>query len=328
MIGWAESRDHDPYRNLAIEEQLLDLCGDGPILYLWQNARTVVLGRNQDPWRECRVALLEAEGGCLARRLSGGGAVYHDLGNLNFSFLARREAYDVSRQTQVVQRAVERLGLRAGASGRNDLTADGRKFSGSAFYERGDRCCHHGTVMFHVDAAAMARYLTVPESKLASKGVSSVEARVTNLWDLLPGVTVEAGKAALLSAFEDIYGEKCRKVDLSALDAEGLAAGEARFRDPTWLYGRWGELPIERTRRFSWGEVSVRLRASRGRIAEAAVYSDAMDPAWVGALRERLIGAACESRSLLAALDECHAPEAVRRDLAAWIEKWGTELEV
>lgn len=238
MIAWTESPGCDPYRNLAIEEQLLDQCGEGPVLYLWQNERTVVIGRNQEARRECRAELLEAEGGRLARRLSGGGAVYHDLRNLNFSFLARRADYDVPKQLKVVCRAVESFGLRAVFSGRNDLEIDGRKFSGSAFFERGDKCCHHGTVMIDVDRAALDRYLTVPESKLAGKGITSVQSRVTNLRELLPDVTVEKVKAALLAAFEQVYGEKARQLDLSVLDGDRLAAGEARFRDREWIYGR------------------------------------------------------------------------------------------
>ena len=238
MISWIESSGYDPYRNLAIEEQLLKLCGNGPILYLWQNERTVVVGRNQEPRRECRTALLEAEGGHLARRLSGGGAVYHDLGDLNFSFLARREEYDVPRQLSVICCAMESMGLSAVPSGRNDLEIDGRKFSGNAFYEQGDRCCHHGTVMVDVDRKAMARYLTVPEKKLLSKGVDSVQARVVNLRELCPDATVKKVKAALLAAFEHIYGDEPQRLDLSALDEQKLASGEARFRDRTWVYGR------------------------------------------------------------------------------------------
>ena len=238
MISWIEGPGYDPYRNLAIEEQLLDLCDSGPILYLWQNERTVVIGRNQDPRRECRAALLETEGGHLARRLSGGGAVYHDLGNLNFSFLARREDYDVPKQLGVICRAMESLGLSAVPSGRNDLEIEGRKFSGNAFYERNGRRCHHGTIMVDVDREALDRYLTVPEKKLASKGIASVQARVVDLRELCSDVTVGKVKAALLAAFENIYGEKCRKIDISMLDAEALKAGEDRFRDRAWIYGK------------------------------------------------------------------------------------------
>ncbi len=124
----------DPHTNLAMEDALLQsLPADTALLFLWQNRHTVVIGSGQNAWRECNTALLEKEGGTLARRSSGGGAVYHDLGNLNFSFIVPREDYDVDRQLHVVTDAVRRLGLAAEKSGRNDLLIDGRKFSGNAF---------------------------------------------------------------------------------------------------------------------------------------------------------------------------------------------------
>ena len=196
----------DPYENLALEQTLLERVEEGEcILYLWQNARTVVIGRNQNPWKECRTTLLTEEGGRLARRLSGGGAVFHDLGNLNFTFLMREEDYDLSRQLRVIETACLSLGVPVERSGRNDLLADGRKFSGNAFYHHLGRAYHHGTLMVDVDLEMVQRYLSPSKAKLAAKGVDSVRSRVVNLKEFVPDLTVDNLKNALVSAFASVY---------------------------------------------------------------------------------------------------------------------------
>lgn len=127
-INYIESTTYDPYANLAMEEYLMLHCGKTEcILYLWQNEHTIVIGRNQNPWKECHLTQLEESGGHLVRRLSGGGAVYHDLGNVNFTFLVQKENYDVGRQLDVIIGAMRRLGIQAERSGRNDILADGKR---------------------------------------------------------------------------------------------------------------------------------------------------------------------------------------------------------
>ena len=191
-----ESEGLDPYRNLAIEQHLLEtVLGGCCLLYLWQNERTVVIGRNQNAWAECRTTALFEEGGRLARRLSGGGAVYHDLGNLNFTFLLCEEDYDLTRQLSVIRRACSLCGIETEISGRNDLLASGRKFSGNAFCHHEGRAYHHGTLLIDVDADAMGRYLSPSKAKLEAKGVESVRSRVVNLRELNPALTVDMLKA-------------------------------------------------------------------------------------------------------------------------------------
>ena len=144
----------DPWHNLAVEALLFDTLGrDARVLYLWQNRNTVVIGRHQNAWKECRVKLLEDEGGVLARRSTGGGAVYHDLGNLNFSFVMPRSEDDLRRRLNVVRRAVAAFGIETEFTGRNDLvvSAGGGKFSGSAFRYTNAVALHHGTLMVDVD---------------------------------------------------------------------------------------------------------------------------------------------------------------------------------
>ena len=199
-------RGTDPYENLALEEALLSRVGEGElILYLWQNERTVVIGKNQNPWKECRTALLAEEGGHLARRLSGGGAVFHDLGNLNFTFLMPEAEYALSRQLSVIELACRSLGVPVQRSGRNDLLADGRKFSGNAFYHHLGRAYHHGTLMVDVDLDRVQRYLSPSKAKLAAKGVDSVRSRVVNLKEFVPDLTVQRLADALVDALLDVY---------------------------------------------------------------------------------------------------------------------------
>ena len=150
----------NPYLNLAVESELLDNFLENTItLFLWRNKQTVVIGTNQNPYSECDVASLLNEGGHLARRRTGGGAVYHDLGNLNFSFIADKKIYDVKRQMTVIQKALLNFGLETEVSGRNDITYQGRKFSGNAFAKTKYQGLHHGTIMIKTDGEKLQKYL-------------------------------------------------------------------------------------------------------------------------------------------------------------------------
>lgn len=136
------SNQTNPYWNIAVENHLLSLPETEVVsLYLWKNRRTVVIGQNQNPYSECNVEALEADGGYLMRRRTGGGAVYHDYGNINFSFIVPKAMYDQTRQFSVIQRAVLDFGIVAELSGRNDILTDGRKFSGNAFSRAATRIC-------------------------------------------------------------------------------------------------------------------------------------------------------------------------------------------
>ena len=269
---------HVPYRNLAVEAYLLETVQPGCcILYLWQNRHTVVIGKNQNSWKECRVQELEKDGGYLVRRLSGGGAVFHDLGNLNFTFLIREEDYDVARQLDVILRAVSMLGIKAEKSGRNDITVDGKKFSGNAFYSSGGHCYHHGTLLLNVDMANLGKYLNVSQAKLQSKGVESVRSRVTNLIDYCPDLTVGLMTEKLIAAFEEVYGCKPKEMDAAEFDEKRIDELTAKFSSWEWKYGKKIPFTFEAEKRFSWGSVHMQFQVNGGRVEQSAVYSDAMD---------------------------------------------------
>lgn len=305
---WIDTANTDPYRNLAMEEYMtMHVPAGTVVLFLWQNRRTVVIGRNQDAYRECRTELLEREGGFLARRLSGGGAVFHDLGNLNFTFMARKADYDVDRQLEVILRAVRRAGIPAEKTGRNDLTADGKKFSGNAFYRSGDCRYHHGTLMLSVDKEMVGRYLSVSREKLVSKGVASVRSRVGNLTDFAQELTLAQLKENLIGAFEEVYGLPAERFDETALDAAEIRQARERLASWEWRYGRRIPCTWETSRRFAWGEVCIRLQVNEGRIQDAAVFSDAMDHAFAAELAACLTGCRFESGEMARAAERVTA---------------------
>ncbi|HPE16722.1 MAG TPA: lipoate--protein ligase [Oscillospiraceae bacterium] len=313
----------DPYDNLAREAYLTSHARAGEVvLYLWQNDRTVVVGRNQNCFKECRVALLEAEGGHLARRPSGGGAVYHDRGNLNFSFVARREDYDVGHQLSVILHACRALGIPAEATGRNDLTVSGKKFSGNAFLEKRAGCCHHGTILIHADTAAAERYLSASREKLASKGVASVRARIANLADFRPGLTVPEMRAALFTAFESVYGLSASLLAPEDFDPGALASLRESFASDAWRYGEKLDFTYEISRRFLWGGLTLLLRAEDGAVARCRAESDAMDADFIAALAPALEGVACRAEPLAQRVLQLGAGEAAwREDVASMLRE-------
>ncbi len=293
---------NDPWWNLSVEEYLLDRVEPGQcILYLWQNENTVMIGRNQNPWRECRTEQFESEGGKLARRLSGGGAVYHDLGNLNFTFVVSRELYDLEKQVGVILKAVNSLGIKAEMSGRNDLTADGRKFSGNAFCFRKASAFHHGTVLVDANFEKLSNYLQVSQEKMKSKGVQSVQSRVVNLSELQPALTVDAVADALIASFRVAYNSDAPVEDAIRDGKAGRASLEelyCKYSSWNWRYGEAPKFDVELEKRFHWGAVQLGFQLENGIVKEASAYSDAMDAEFIAGLPDILKGCTFSSQQL------------------------------
>lgn len=298
-----ETNGTDPYENLALEEHLLSrVREDEALLYLWQNDHTVVIGQNQNALREVNLSRLRADGGHLARRLSGGGAVYHDLGNLNFTFVLPKAAYDLARQTRVILEAARLLGAPAEASGRNDILAGGRKFSGNAYYRRGETWYHHGTLLVDTDLDALGRYLNVSPEKLAARGVASVRSRVCNLREYAPDATVEAARRAMAAAFSSAYGEKVEMFDQNRIKNDGVGEIKRRISSENYLIGENFPFSLLLQRRFAWGGLELALNVRAGRISDCRAYSDAMEEQEIACLPGRLAGCAVDGAAFAKAL--------------------------
>ena len=316
----------DPYRNLALEKYLMDHVQPGQcILYLWQNANTVVIGRNQCAQEECRLPELEAAGGHLARRLSGGGAVYHDLGNLNFTFLVRRADYDVTRQTEVILQAVRTLGVPAMRTGRNDLVAEGKKFSGHAYYRSGNACYHHGTLMVDVAMDKLGLYLKPAPDKLKAKGVQSVRSRVVNLTQYCPGLTIDALCQQLVEAFCLVYGLNACPLPEDFVDDSAVETLSRRFSSPEWLLGKFDPALsglVERRERFGWGGVTLRYTVKDGVLHRVALHSDGLEADYLATVPSLLEGCANNRKEVCRALTRAAGSPAlcqIAEDLASMI---------
>lgn len=295
------SNQTEPYWNISVENYLVEHA-DAVVLYLWRNRRTVVIGQNQNPFSECNVEALEADGGYLMRRKTGGGAVYHDDGNLNFSFVVPKALYDQMRQFSVIQRAVESFGLHTELSGRNDILAEGRKFSGNAFSKGRVNDLHHGTLLIKGDMSDLARYLKPKPAKLQKHGVQSVRSRVVNLAELNPEITPESISFRLKEAFFSEYSEYSECSEYSDY-SEIIKISEVKrlhdhFASPEWKYGRWRTFTAQRTGQFDWGGVELALTVdeARGVITDVQIASDALDLAALDETRLLLTGADTKKR--------------------------------
>ena len=320
MISYI-SRSTDPAWNLALEEYFFETVPAGESFFmLWQNHNTVVIGKNQNTLAEIDRDFVRSHGITVVRRLSGGGAVYHDDGNINFTFITdapEGNQIDLRRFCLPVAEALRSFGVNAQISGRNDITVDGKKFSGNAQYLREGRVMHHGTILFNSDSSVIVGALQVDREKLASKGVKSVSSRVTNLIEYLPaGTTIEDFKARLLEELG-----KSEHMETMELDERALARIEEikkeRYDTWEWNYGRSPGYTDHRRRRIEGvGLVEISMEVKSETIRELQFFGDFFENSDVSALAELLKGCRCKREDLLAQL-EAHDPGAFIRGLTA-----------
>ena len=303
---------YNPHLNLAVESSLFD-DGDADVItmFLWKNQQTVVYGYNQNPFTECNVDLLLSEGGHVARRRTGGGAVYHDLGNLNFSFVAHKSHYNVQKQLQVIQTALGYLGLKTEVSGRNDILLEGRKFSGNAFGIYKDRRLHHGTILIKTDGEKLAKYLKVNPAKLQKHGVKSVASRIINLSESAD-ITSDSITPYLIRAFEEVYEAQVEMVGFDDLLTDKVLKTRDLFASDDYLFGKWRNFKTKKSAQFPWGlvEIDLQINEEKGIIESIAIASDGLEPELIDETERILTGASIKK-----------APDCGKNDIAKDIIK-------
>lgn len=284
----------DPRINLAVEEYVLNyLDPSEEYAILWQNEPTVVIGRNQNTLAEVNGPFIKQRGIHVVRRLSGGGAVYHDLGNLNFTFIVDAEKERVSNFeffTRPVIQALASLGVQAEFSGRNDITIDGKKFSGNAQNWSKGRLLHHGTILFNSDLSVVQEALNVKADKLQSKGVKSVRSRVTNIFPYLPApITIEEFKEVLWRYLVP-QGEGREYVLSDEEWAIVHEIKEKRYARWDWNYGASPECEVEREARFTGGKLELKFNVRDGLIQDLHIFGDFFGKKDVSELAQHLNG--------------------------------------
>ncbi len=306
---YIESHSTDPAFNLALEQYVFD-CMDRSKEYfmLWQNDNTVVIGKNQNAFAEVNQKVADAKNISVVRRLSGGGAVYHDMGNLNFTFiLDAKDATDLDIRLfcQPIAALLRSLKVPAEVNGRNDITIDDKKFSGNSQYLKQGRIMHHGTLMFDSDLSVVADVLHVSQDKFQSKAAKSVKSRVTNIAPYLPaGFTLDEFKHLLLQYIlkaNEIHPYVFSDAELSAIEkikAERYATWE-------WNYGHSPAYHVEKSRRFeNCGKVEIHMNTTDGVITALQFFGDFFGVRDAAELAQRLLHTKLERK----ALEDCLAP--------------------
>ena len=305
-----ESDSFDPYINLGAEAYLMATCPEDTLrFYLWQNAHTVVIGKNQHAPSEVFVEALALDQGTLARRSSGGGAVYHDLGNLNFTFIAPTGIFDIPRQMAMIALALNHAGVNAQVNGRNDIEIDGAKVSGNAFAHSMDKHLHHGTLLVNVDKMKLAKYLNVNPKKLKRKNVSSVASRIVNLRELID-IDIKSLKELLFASAEEYTHSKGIRMPFPKEEA---ASYQTQYASKDWLFPLAAKENLVFEEAFDFGLIKWFFETQEGRIIKNSLWSDAMDTGWIEALQTHVLGAEGTEKAIVERLksfkDETHASD-------------------
>ncbi len=285
----------DPWYNMSFDEYCLEQhLSDDNFFCLWRNRPSVIIGLNQNAYSEVNLAYLEGHGICLARRVTGGGAVYHDLQNLNYTLVGR----DVTPRPVV--EALRRLGVPAEQGGRNDIFVEGRKVSGYARRLSGGRQMIHGTLMYDVDLETLARALDVPGSKLAVRGVASVRSHVANVKDYLPQFR---SLDELQAALQEILAAGDAEIPLGPEQRAAVQRlSDGKFSTWDWIYGQSRTADLVRSARLRCGTVEAHLCLDRGVLTALHFGGDFLGGRPAAQLAARLEGLRFDRETIGAAL--------------------------
>lgn len=266
-----------PYYNMAFEEYLMTRMPEDDYVFFYIHEPSVIIGKHQNTIEEINKEYVDENQIHVARRLSGGGAVYHDEGNLNFSFVMRAGAEDVNnfaKFTAPIIKALEQMGVRSELSGRNDILIDGKKFSGNAQYSSNNVILHHGTLLFDSRMENLSNALKVKNLKIQSKGIKSFRSRVTNIKDYLQqDISISEFKEYLIRYLDETYGLEeyiLREEDLAAVEE----AVEKKFGTWDWNWGKSPAFDIQKVDKFPCGIIDARLQVKDGLITNCKFYGD------------------------------------------------------
>ncbi|WP_064092154.1 lipoate--protein ligase [Rossellomorea aquimaris] len=297
----------DPKINLAIEEYALkNLDINESYLLFYINEPSIIIGKNQNTVEEINTDYVEKQGLHVVRRLSGGGAVYHDLGNLNFSFITKDDGesfHNFKKFTEPVVTALHKLGVKAELSGRNDIIAEGRKISGNAQFSTKGRMFSHGTLLFDSEMENVVSALNVKKDKIESKGIKSIRSRVANISEFLTeGMTIETFRSTLLEYIFD--GSDVEEYVLTEEDWKNIHdLSIERYGNWNWNYGKSPKFNLQHSHRFPVGQIDVRLEVNKGLIENCKIYGDFFGVGNVEDIEEKLTGTRYERNEIAQALE-------------------------
>lgn len=293
----------DPRINLAIEEYILRyLDQDETYLLFYINAPAIIIGKNQNTIEEINTSYVDEKGIYVVRRLSGGGAVYHDQGNLCFSFITKDDGnsfQNFKKFTEPVVQALHNVGVHAELSGRNDILVDGRKVSGNAQFATRGRMFSHGTLMLDTDVEEVVKSLKVRKDKIESKGIKSIRNRVANISEFLDEpMSIEEFKQKILTSIFN-GEEKVQQYKLTDKDWKKIEEiSTKRYRNWDWNYGKSPKFNIQQTHRFPIGSIDIRLEVQKGIIQHCKIFGDFFGIGDVSDIEDALIGSRYEKQAI------------------------------